>query len=490
MNTAAPLPILDEADARVLGTQIKLHRWAGEDEGRRFGDLFNLVCDPAFLLVAWRRVRGNRGARTAGVDGVTVRRIEQERGVDDFLAELRAELRARTYRPSRVRERMIPKANGKFRRLGIATVRDRVVQAALKLVLEPIFEAGFQPSSYGFRPNRGARDAIADIHLYSVHSYEWVLEADIQACFDEISHSALMDRVARRIKDKRVLALVKAFLKAGLLTELGREEDTITGTPQGGILSPLLANIALSALDDHFAHEWRTLMGTYYERRKRRNRGLGNWRLVRYADDFVVMVAGTREHAEALRGTVQAVLAPIGLRLSETKTKVVHLDEGFDFLGFRIQRRRKRGTQQRAVYTYPSKRSFERVKEKVRGLTNRASPLSLQKLLSQLNAVVRGWCNYFRHSAASHAFGVVGYYVWFRLGRWIRARRNRMAWKTLHKRHLLDRQIVVGKTRLYDARTVPIVRHRFRGYRIPTPWTEQTLSPTNQRPTLVESRVR
>jgi RNA-directed DNA polymerase len=490
VNTAAPLPILDEADARVLGTQIKLHRWAGEDQGRRFGDLFNLVCDPAFLLVAWRRVRGNRGARTAGVDGVTVRRIEQERGVDDFLAELRAELRARTYRPSRVRERMIPKANGKFRRLGIATVRDRVVQAALKLVLEPIFEAGFQPSSYGFRPNRGARDAIADIHLYSVHSYEWVLEADIQACFDEISHSALMDRVARRIKDKRVLALVKAFLKAGLLTELGREEDTITGTPQGGILSPLLANIALSALDDHFAQEWRTLMGTYYERRKRRNRGLGNWRLVRYADDFVVMVAGTREHAEALRGTVQAVLAPIGLRLSETKTKVVHLDEGFDFLGFRIQRRRKRGTQQRAVYTYPSKRSFERVKEKVRGLTNRASPLSLQKLLSQLNAVVRGWCNYFRHSAASHAFGVVGYYVWFRLGRWIRARHNRMAWKTLHKRHLLDRQIVVGKTRLYDARTVPIVRHRFRGYRIPTPWTEQTLSPTNQRPTLVESRVR
>lgn len=328
MNTAAPEPIADEAEARVLEMQIKLHRWAGENEGRRFGDLFNLVCDPAFLLVAWRRVKGNRGARTAGVDGMTVRRIEQEQGGDSFLAELRAELRARTYRPLRVRERMIPKANGKHRRLGIATVRDRVVQAALKLVLEPIFEAGFQPSSYGFRPNRGARDAIADIHLHSVHSYEWVLEADIQACFDEISHPALMDRVARRIKDKRVLALVKAFLKAGLLTELGREEDTITGTPQGGILSPLLANIALSALDDHFALEWQASMSTKNERRKRRHRGLGNWRLVRYADDFVVMVWGTREHAEALRDTVQAVLAPIGLRLSEAKTKVVHLDEG------------------------------------------------------------------------------------------------------------------------------------------------------------------
>ena len=308
--------------------------------------------------------------------------------------------------------------------------------------------------------------------------------------FDEISHAALMDRVARRIKDKRVLALVKAFLKAGLLTELGREEDTITGTPQGGILSPLLTNIALSALDDHFAQEWQTLMGTSYERQKRRNRGLGNWRLVRYADDFVVMVSGTREHAEALRDTVQAVLTPIGLRLSGSKTKVVHLDEGFDFLGFRIQRRHKRGTQLRAVYTYPSKRSFERVKEKVRGITSRTSSLSLQKLLAQLNALVRGWCNYFRHGVSKHVFGVLGDYVWFRVGRWIRNRHGGLAWKTLYRRHLLNRQIAVGKTRLYDAKTVPIVRHRFRGYRIPTPWTEQPLFPTNQRLTLVESGVR
>jgi len=240
VNTAAPVPDADEAEARVLEMQIKLHRWAGEDEGRRFGDLYNLVCDPAFLLVAWRRVKGNRGARSAGVDGITVRHIEQGQGVDSFLAELRSELRARTYRPSLVRERMIPKADGKFRRLGIATVRDRVVQAALKLVLEPIFEADFQPFSYGFRPRRGAQDAIAEIRMHSIHSYEWVLEADIKACFDEISHSALVDRVNRRITDKRVLALVKAFLKAGILTQLGQEEDTITGTPQGGILSPLL----------------------------------------------------------------------------------------------------------------------------------------------------------------------------------------------------------------------------------------------------------
>jgi RNA-directed DNA polymerase len=407
---------------------------------------------------------------------MTVRRIEQGQGADGFLAELRTELRARTYRPSLVRERMIPKASGKLRRLGIATVRDRVVQAALKLVLEPIFEAGFQPSSYGFRPKRGAQDAIAEIHLHCVHSYEWVFEGDIKACFDEISHSSLMDRVNRRITDKRVLALVKAFLKAGIITELGQEEDTITGTPQGGILSPLLANIALSALDDHFAQEWRALMDTQSQRRKRRRHGLGNWRLVRYADDFVVLVSGTREHAEALRDMVQAVLAPIGLRLSEAKTRVVHLDEGFDFLGFRIQRRHKRGTQQHAVYTYPSKRSFERIKEKVRGLTHRASPLPLQKLLARLNAVVRGWCNYFRHGVSKHVFGVLGDYVWYRMGRWIRNKHNGLAWKILHRRHLLNRQIATGKTRLYDAKTVPVTRYRFRGYRIPTPWTEQTLT--------------
>lgn len=238
MNTTAPRPTVEEAEARVLGMQIKLHRWAGEDEGRQFDDLYNLVYDPAFLLVAWRRVKENRGARTAGVDGITVRRIEQEPGVESFLAELGTELHARTYRPSPVRQVMIPKPGGKLRRLGIATVRDRVVQAALKLVLEPIFEAGFQPCSYGFRPNRRAQDAIEEIHHLGTNSYEWVLEADIEACFDEISHSALLQRVRGRIGDNRVLSLLKAFLKAGILSEVGVNRETIAGTPQGGILTP------------------------------------------------------------------------------------------------------------------------------------------------------------------------------------------------------------------------------------------------------------
>ena len=230
---------------------------------------------------------------------------------------------------------MIPKTNGKLRRLGIPTVEDRVVQGALKLVLEPIFQADFKPCSYGFRPGRRAHDAIAEIRFLASCSYEWVLEADVEACFDSISHSFLMDRVRKRVGDKRVLRLVKKFLKAVILTQLGMDEDTHTGTPQGGILSPLLANIALSALDDHFAGEYRQEMATSYQRKRRRRKGLGVWRICRYADDFVILVSGSRADAEALREVVAGVLAPIGLRLSEAKTSVCHIDEGFDFLGVR-----------------------------------------------------------------------------------------------------------------------------------------------------------
>jgi RNA-directed DNA polymerase len=283
VNTGAPWPMLsiEAAEARVQGIQAKLHRWATQDRTRRFGDLYNLVDDPAFLLVGWRRVRGNKGARSAGVDGETAYYVETVRGEEAFLAELRASLKDRSFRPLPVRERLIPKpGSSKQRRLGIATVRDRVVQATLKLVLEPIWEADFQPCSYGFRPGRRAQDAIAEIHHLTSHSYEWVLDGDITACFDEISHSALMDRVRRRIADRRVLGLVKAFLKAGILTQDGAVRDTVTGTPQGGILSPLLSNLALSALDEHIVERGQASAPSWVRERRRRH-GLPNYRIVR-----------------------------------------------------------------------------------------------------------------------------------------------------------------------------------------------------------------
>src|ERR1700750_1943181 len=232
------------AERRVLEIQAKLHRWAVDDPHRRFGDLFNLVADPAFLLVGWARVRGNKGAKTAGVDGHTAASITA-RGVEEFLGALRTSLKDRSFCPLPSRERLIPKpGTAKRRRLGISTIRDRGVQASLKLGLEPIFEADFHPCSYGFRPGRRVHDAVAEVRHLTSHSYEWIVEGDIRACFDEISHVALQDRVRAKIADRRVLALVKAFLKAGILTEDGMLKDTDTGTPQRSIFSPLLSNVA------------------------------------------------------------------------------------------------------------------------------------------------------------------------------------------------------------------------------------------------------
>jgi len=236
VNTGAvEWPDPDSAYFAVRKMQVKLHRWATEDSGRRFGDLYNLVCDPAFLVNAWERVSSNKGSRTPGVDRATVAKIETRVGVEAFLRDVREQVKSRTFHPVEVRQVVIPKASGKVRKLGIPTVTDRVVQAALKAVLEPIFEADFQPCSYGFRPNRRAQDAVAEIHHMASRSYEWVLEADIEACFDNIDHVVLMDKVRSRVSDKRVLGLVKAFLKSGVMTTTGNREEALTGTPQGSL---------------------------------------------------------------------------------------------------------------------------------------------------------------------------------------------------------------------------------------------------------------
>jgi RNA-directed DNA polymerase len=241
------------ARRRVLGIQAKPHRWARDDPHRRFDDVVNLAAGPAFLLGAWDRVRHNRGAKTAGVDGHSACYVQAVVGAGEFPGRRRASLKDRSFGPVPVREQMIPKAGGKKRRLGIATIADRVAQASLTLVLEPILEAGFLPCSYGFRPRRRAQDAIAETRYLAARSYEWIAGGDITACFDEIAHPALMDRLRNRIGDKRVLALVKAFLKAGILGQDGTPRDSSTGVPQGGILSPVLANLALSVLDEHIA---------------------------------------------------------------------------------------------------------------------------------------------------------------------------------------------------------------------------------------------
>ena len=492
-NGGAPPELPVGPRGRVSEMQAKLHRWAASDPGRRFDDLFNLVHDPATLIVAFDRVAGNTGSRTAGVDGLTVADVEQQIGVPGFLEDLRARLKTGAFEPLPVRERKIPKpgGSGKVRSLGRPTVADRVVQAALKLVLEPIFEADFEPVSYGFRPMRRAHDAIAEIHLYGTQGYRWVLDADIEACFDSIDHTALMDRVRRRVKDKRVLLLVKAFLKAGVLTEHGDHKDTYTGTPQGGILSPLLANIALSALDEPLHEPWRPggAMSTAYLRSRRRVKGLPRWRVVRYADDFVVLVHGTRDDVEALRDEIAVVLQPLGLRLSQAKTQVVHMSDGFDFLGFHIRWKRKRGTNKWHVYTFIADRPIRSVKAKVRALTRRTSQ-NPRAVLIRLNQIMRGWANYFKHAACKRTLSTLSHFVWWRVIRWLRAL-HRWRWKDVRRRFTTPagrwKPITADGIELFNLASVPVTRYRYRGNTIPNPWTVPNHIPTAA---TVESPVR
>lgn len=280
-----------------------------------------------------------------------------------------------------------------------------------------------------------------------------------------------------RISDKRVLGLVKAFLQAGILSEDAVRRDTTTGTPQGGILSPLLANIALSVLDEHFTAKWRAL-GPEWTRVKHRRAGGPVMRLVRYADDFVIMIGGRRDHAEALWGEVGAVLAPMGLRLSVEKSRICHIDEGFEFLGWRIQRQHKPGTVKRYVYTWPSKKSLTSITAKVRTLTRRNRHRTLADLLRQVNPVLRGWCNYFKHGVSKRTFNYVDHFAWWRIVGWLRKRHLGLNWGTLVRRFLPAWQISDGPVAMFRPATVTVSRYRYRGTRIPTPWTSTLPEPT------------
>src|SRR4051794_16301655 len=351
VKTPAPLDA-SVAVERVLGWQTKLHRWAVQDERARFGDLFNLVCDRATLLVAWERVKRNRGSQTAGVDGQTRARVEQI-GVDRVLAELHQDLKDGSYRPLPARERLIPKRSGKLRSLGISTVRDRIVQTAAKLVLEPIFEADFCPTSYGFRPGRRTQDAIEEVRFFinATRSYAWVIEKDVEDCFGSLRHGFVLDQVRRRMTDKRVLALVRRFLAAGIMREHGALAATPSGTPQGSALSPLLANIALSVLDRHFESAW---VARRWPSQRARDRAAGrpSYRMIRYADDFVVLVRGTEAQAHAIKEqTAEFMRERMRLTLSPEKTAITHVDDGFELLGFRFKRKTWHGSK-RVAYTF------------------------------------------------------------------------------------------------------------------------------------------
>jgi RNA-directed DNA polymerase len=484
VNTGASWPMLDQAEARVLDHQRKLHRWARSEPERRFGDVFNLVCDRATLLVAWERVASNRGARTAGVDAVTRHAIVRDEGLFPFLEELRSSLRDGSLRPLPVRQVAIPKKGGKVRYLGIPTLRDRVAQMALKLVLEPIFEADFYPSSYGYRPGRRAQDAIAEIHHFTSRpsTYEWVIEGDIKACFDNVDHQILMGLVAQRVSDRKVLRLVRAFLRAGVVEQHGGFAASLTGTPQGGIVSPLLANIYLSVLDRHFQAVWDTDMSPPWRRQQRRRKGLPNYRLLRYADDFIVLVHGERSDADALRAQIGTLLAEeLKMTLSADKTLVTHIDDGFDFLGFHIQRK-PRGDGRLVVLTYPSKQALAAVMAKTRQATGRGTTsLRLAEVLRMVNPALKGWAAYFRYGVSKKTFAYLGYWAWWRMLAWIRRKHPHLTWKQLRRRYYGADRIGEDGLVLYNPAKTRVQRYRFRGAQISTPYNIDQVDPAGAR---------
>ena len=434
------------AERRVLEIQAKLHRWARDDPHRRFDDLFNLVADPAFLLVAWDRVRGNKGAKTAGVDGATASSVALRTGVEEFLDGLRASIKDRSFRPLPVRERTIPKAGGKLRRLGIATITDRVVQASLKLVLEPIFEADFLECSYGFRPKRSATQALEAIREAGNRGYNFVLDADIKGYFDNIQRTTLMELVKERISDRRVLKLIRQWLAAGVMED-GTVRETLAGTPQGGVISPLLANIYLNYLD----RIWQS-----------RCSQIGM--LVRYCDDFVVMCQRESQAREALR-RVGLVMQRLGLELHPEKTRMVDLRrgrEGFVFLGCTVRKKRsiQRNPRWHFMQRWPSPKAMKRIRERVREMTDaRQSGQDVKQIIAKLTPVLRGWGNYFRSGNADRKFNQLDQYVFACLVRWRYRRGGQRKGRVEKWTH--DRLVSMGLYRLrttvkYPAQATPV----------------------------------
>lgn len=386
---------------KVQELQRKLYLKAKSQSDFRFYALYDKVYRKDVLVKAWQKVRANHGS--PGIDGVTIKDIEEE-GVDGFLKGIQEELRGRKYRPSPARRVYIPKPDGRLRPLSIPTIKDRVVQMALKLVIEPIFEAGFEDNSYGYRPRKSAQQAALEVRKFLSWGLTKVIDADIEDCFSSIPHRHLLDMIARRIVDGKVLWIIKLFLKAGVM-EQGQVKVDEKGTPQGGVISPLLANIYLDQIDKG----WKPL-----------NKFA---RLIRYADDVLIL---TRYGTEKVFGRFQRLTVSLKLRLNQKKTRIVDAEkESFDFLGYTFKRAPNRGKTKMATYFWPSQKAERSIRKKIRKIANPARSIKIEWIIKELNPVIRGWVNYFKIANSSKKFGKIRLYAAKKVRKFMRRRRNK-----------------------------------------------------------------
>lgn len=408
--------------------QRKLYHKSKAEPHYRFYALWDKVCRRDVLEESWRRVKVNKGS--GGVDEQTIASVEMD-GVGLFLDALAADLKAGTYRPMPVRRVWIPKADGRKRPLGIPAVRDRVVQAAVKIVIEPILEAGFHPCSYGFRPKRGAQDAVREVAKFLNWGLSRVVDADIRDFFGQIPHDKLMRVIAKRVADGQVLRVIKQWLDAGVMEE-GRVRAESTGTPQGGVISPLLANAYLNELD------------AMWDREGYAARGGWNAQLVRYADDLVILT--DKDPARPL-AALEKALTGLGLELHPEKTRLAEADrESFDFLGFSFRKVAKPGRKNRVALFMPSRKAEASIRSKVRELTRYERTVKLEAVIQEINPVIRGWVNYFKVGNSSASFRETRNYIVKKAMRYIRRKQLKRGygWKTWTS------DVLYGRYGLYD----------------------------------------
>jgi RNA-directed DNA polymerase len=379
-------------------------------QARKAHSLIGQIYDPRNLARAWERVKKNKGA--GGVDGVTVTRFEESR--EHYLGLLHQKLKDGSYRPRPVRRVEIDKPGSTAKRaLGIPTVMDRVCQQAVVQVLEPIFEPTFRDENFGFRPGRSTHMAMRRIWRQLKAGNSWVVDADIADFFGTLSHSTLVDLVAQRVADGKVLRLLWQFLEAGVLRD-GQVEPTLTGVPQGGVASPLLSNVYLHIFDEKMAEA-----------------GLA---LTRFADDWVITCASRRDAERALASARAVLEGELGLRVHPEKTRIVHVDQGFEFLGYKIKRGIRRLRYREGgpdLYAYPRDRTIERFKNRVRRITTRRNPKKLGGLLDELNPVIRGWGNYFRRAHVRRLFHRLDGWILRRIWSWRYKRWRCRGWRKL-----------------------------------------------------------